>query len=240
MEKFDGTSFRPLTPPEVKQIAGRAGRFGSRYSCGQVTCLNDVRRSSLVLISHLYLKQLHVPYSIKLCFQPAGECIREHARHVARGRQSITLATEKRPHMGLCYAQGVLHRFQCSLLYLTACIWVLCATPAHSHHCVFIVMNRIHAQADMAYLHACLGAENPALERACLFPRYQQLALFADQHPDLNLPDALEQFADRWRPCPHSSLPFNLKKFVQEMVCCNAQLPISSEHTQSLVAQPNC
>ena len=55
----------------------------------------------------------------------------------------------------------------------------------------------MHAQEDMAYLHACLKAENPVLERACLFPRYQQLALFAEQHPDMNLPDALEQFADR-------------------------------------------
>ncbi len=48
MEKFDGTSFRPLTPPEVKQIAGRAGRYGSRYASGQVTCLNEVRKSSIL------------------------------------------------------------------------------------------------------------------------------------------------------------------------------------------------
>ena len=27
-EKFDGTSRRQLTVPEIKQIAGRAGRFG--------------------------------------------------------------------------------------------------------------------------------------------------------------------------------------------------------------------
>ncbi len=53
------------------------------------------------------------------------------------------------------------------------------------------------AQADMAFLHASLEAENPVLQRACLFPRYQQLALFAEQHPDLNLADALETFADR-------------------------------------------
>jgi superfamily II RNA helicase len=46
MEKFDGTSFRPLTPPEVKQIAGRAGRYGSKFACGQVTCLNEVRGRS--------------------------------------------------------------------------------------------------------------------------------------------------------------------------------------------------
>ena len=51
MDKFDGTSFRPLTPPEVKQIAGRAGRYGSRYASGQVTCLNEVRGRSLARVS---------------------------------------------------------------------------------------------------------------------------------------------------------------------------------------------
>ena len=54
-----------------------------------------------------------------------------------------------------------------------------------------------HPQEDMAYLHTCLAAENPVLERACLFPRYQQLALFAEQHEDMNLADAIEQFAER-------------------------------------------
>lgn len=37
-EKFDGESFRPLTPQEVKQIAGRAGRLGI-YDVGYVACL---------------------------------------------------------------------------------------------------------------------------------------------------------------------------------------------------------
>lgn len=41
MEKFDGTTYRPLTPPEVKQIAGRAGRYGSKFDSGQVTCMNE-------------------------------------------------------------------------------------------------------------------------------------------------------------------------------------------------------
>jgi len=43
LEKFDGTVQRPLTPGEVKQIAGRAGRFGTRYDAGVVTCLHRVR-----------------------------------------------------------------------------------------------------------------------------------------------------------------------------------------------------
>ncbi|KAL4452034.1 hypothetical protein ABPG75_007696 [Micractinium tetrahymenae] len=35
--KFDGTQERLLTPAEVKQVAGRAGRYGSRFSSGIVT-----------------------------------------------------------------------------------------------------------------------------------------------------------------------------------------------------------
>ena len=42
LEKFDGASYRPLTAAEVKQIAGRAGRFGSSHSSGRVTCMHQV------------------------------------------------------------------------------------------------------------------------------------------------------------------------------------------------------
>lgn len=39
-EKFDGTSRRQLTVPEIKQIAGRAGRFGL-YDAGYVTAMGQ-------------------------------------------------------------------------------------------------------------------------------------------------------------------------------------------------------
>lgn len=39
LEKFDGTEMRELSVPEIKQIAGRAGRYGSKYPVGEVTCL---------------------------------------------------------------------------------------------------------------------------------------------------------------------------------------------------------
>lgn len=39
-EKFDGQSVRKLLPPEVKQIAGRAGRFGI-YNTGYVNAMGD-------------------------------------------------------------------------------------------------------------------------------------------------------------------------------------------------------
>lgn len=40
LRKFDGAEERPLTAAEVKQIAGRAGRYGSRYASGTVTTLH--------------------------------------------------------------------------------------------------------------------------------------------------------------------------------------------------------
>ncbi|GLT78559.1 hypothetical protein SLA2020_500900 [Shorea laevis] len=39
MKKFDGAEMRELTVPEIKQIAGRAGRYGSKFPVGEVTCL---------------------------------------------------------------------------------------------------------------------------------------------------------------------------------------------------------
>lgn len=40
MKKYDGIEMRDLTVPEVKQIAGRAGRYGSKFPVGEVTCLD--------------------------------------------------------------------------------------------------------------------------------------------------------------------------------------------------------
>ena len=52
-------------------------------------------------------------------------------------------------------------------------------------------------QEDMPYLHTALAETNPELQQACLFPTYQQLALFAEQQGNLELSDALELFAKR-------------------------------------------
>uniref|UniRef100_A0A0E0P183 RNA helicase n=1 Tax=Oryza rufipogon TaxID=4529 RepID=A0A0E0P183_ORYRU len=41
LEKFDGICNRELTVAEIKQIAGRAGRYGSKFPVGEVTCLNS-------------------------------------------------------------------------------------------------------------------------------------------------------------------------------------------------------
>ncbi len=54
--KFDGRDSRDLTPQEVKQIAGRAGRHG-KFECGYVGAIN---KSSLTLVSqHIQSQQSH-------------------------------------------------------------------------------------------------------------------------------------------------------------------------------------
>ncbi|KAL8486446.1 hypothetical protein ACS0TY_023218 [Phlomoides rotata] len=40
LKKFDGFETRDLTVSEIKQIAGRAGRYKSKYPDGEVTCLD--------------------------------------------------------------------------------------------------------------------------------------------------------------------------------------------------------
>ncbi|KAG1143552.1 hypothetical protein G6F37_003418 [Rhizopus arrhizus] len=40
IQKFDGKEVRPISIPQLKQIAGRAGRFGTAYGNGIVTALN--------------------------------------------------------------------------------------------------------------------------------------------------------------------------------------------------------
>ena len=49
----------------------------------------------------------------------------------------------------------------------------------------------------MPYLHMAMAQQTPDVEQACLFPRFEQLALFADQNPEHSLASALRAFADR-------------------------------------------
>ncbi len=44
-QKYDGHSRRRLLPHEVKQIAGRAGRYGGRFPSGSVTCFTEDDRT---------------------------------------------------------------------------------------------------------------------------------------------------------------------------------------------------
>ena len=69
LEKYDGIETRPLRASEIKQIAGRAGRFGTDYSEGEVTCVKDDDMSSL----HLLMKQADAPVSRAGLFPSADQ-----------------------------------------------------------------------------------------------------------------------------------------------------------------------
>ena len=43
----------------------------------------------------------------------------------------------------------------------------------------------------------------PPLEHACLFPRFEQLTLYADQHPQLTFSEVLQEFAECAELHPH-------------------------------------
>ena len=88
LEKFDGESRRPLTPAEVKQIAGRAGRYGGRFAHGEVTTMRPEDLPAL----HLALAQPVEPLHMAGLFPPT---------------EAILAAVAARPRGGL---EGALHR----------------------------------------------------------------------------------------------------------------------------------
>ncbi|ONM09138.1 DExH-box ATP-dependent RNA helicase DExH16 mitochondrial [Zea mays] len=77
MMKFDGFCNRELTVAEIKQIAGRAGRYGSKFPVGEVTCLNPQdlpllhsslkSASSIIEVSFLHITFQQYECSKKLC-----------------------------------------------------------------------------------------------------------------------------------------------------------------------------
>lgn len=95
LEKFDGYQQRRLLPSEVKQIAGRAGRFGSKYGGGVVTCLDPV-------------KHLHSPFphhSFVTC-QAIIQVSRPVASWITFSSQAAALDTPERTAAAFCCAEA--------------------------------------------------------------------------------------------------------------------------------------
>ena len=65
-EKFDGTQQRPLTPTEIKQIAGRAGRYGMfpKGYAGSIEERKMVRRAIFSDIPQIREARIGFPYSL--------------------------------------------------------------------------------------------------------------------------------------------------------------------------------
>lgn len=66
-----------------------------------------------------------------------------------------------------------------------------------------IIESQIHAQDDLLRLQESVHAPSPVLQRACLFPRYEQLALFMSQQPLLSFAAALDELSQTARMRKH-------------------------------------
>ncbi|KAI8355858.1 P-loop containing nucleoside triphosphate hydrolase protein [Mortierella sp. GBAus27b] len=74
VHKFDGSAIRTLSLTQLKQIAGRAGRFGTEYAVGQATTL--VQSDMATLKRALAIPMIEIK---RAAIQPTSEMIEEFA-----------------------------------------------------------------------------------------------------------------------------------------------------------------
>lgn len=87
IEKYDGDEMRPLTPPEIRQIAGRAGRYGIHEE-GQVTTLDP--RSVRVLRENI-VRFDPAPPDLPIWIAPTDEHLRRLSAIIGTTRVSRLL-----------------------------------------------------------------------------------------------------------------------------------------------------
>ncbi|GLI70255.1 hypothetical protein VaNZ11_015102, partial [Volvox africanus] len=102
LHKYDGTAVRPLQPSEIRQIAGRAGRFASSHPAGYVTTLRARDLPAL----HRALALPPEPIT-RACLLPSSEALAAYAalhpdRHLATSLLTFA-ATAK---LGEAYVYG--------------------------------------------------------------------------------------------------------------------------------------
>ncbi|KAG0234497.1 hypothetical protein BGW42_006578 [Actinomortierella wolfii] len=88
VQKFDGSVVRSLSLTQLKQIAGRAGRFGTEYAVGQATTL--VQRDLPVLKRALAAPMIDIHRAV---LQPPFELIERFAHHLPGAPFSEVLKT---------------------------------------------------------------------------------------------------------------------------------------------------
>lgn len=49
----------------------------------------------------------------------------------------------------------------------------------------------------MSFLKEAMAAENPAIQKAAVFPSFEQLSMLTHQEPGMSLARAIEMFAER-------------------------------------------
>jgi ATP-dependent RNA helicase SUPV3L1/SUV3 len=66
LTKFDGSEVRQLRPEELKQIAGRAGRYSSSLEFGEVACMDEGDVPMLNKLMHKKIPDIEA--AGKVCF----------------------------------------------------------------------------------------------------------------------------------------------------------------------------
>ncbi|GFR43340.1 hypothetical protein Agub_g4260, partial [Astrephomene gubernaculifera] len=99
LQKYDGRIVRPLEASEVRQIAGRAGRFSSTHPTGYVTTLHPADLPAL----HRALGEAPQPVS-RACLLPSSEHLVAYARlHPHRPLATSLLAFAAAAQLGPAY-----------------------------------------------------------------------------------------------------------------------------------------
>ncbi|KAG0341907.1 RNA helicase [Podila humilis] len=88
VEKFDGSNVRSLSLTQLKQIAGRAGRFGTEYAVGQATTL--VKGDLPALVRALAAPMIKID---RAAIQPMPEMLEEFAYQMPGAPFSVVLKT---------------------------------------------------------------------------------------------------------------------------------------------------
>ncbi|KAF8993818.1 ATP-dependent RNA helicase supv3l1, mitochondrial, partial [Haplosporangium bisporale] len=91
VEKYDGSNVRALSLTQLKQIAGRAGRFGTDYAVGQATTLvqNDIPPLKRALAAPMIEIQ-------RAAIQPTAEMLEQFSHQMPGAPFSHVLKTFER------------------------------------------------------------------------------------------------------------------------------------------------
>lgn len=88
--KFDGTEKRYLDPAQIRQIAGRAGRFGTRFPDGEVTCF---KQEDCALVQAAFEPDA-VPELLQVGLRPSEEQLGHFSKHYPNSHKLSDLIKE--------------------------------------------------------------------------------------------------------------------------------------------------
>lgn len=118
VEKYDGSNVRALSLTQLKQIAGRAGRFGTDYAVGQATTLvqNDIPALKRALAAPMIEIQ-------RAAIQPTAEMLEQFSHQMPGAPFSHVLKTfEMMSRNSDLFFPGLFRNMIVSLSTIHACL----------------------------------------------------------------------------------------------------------------------